>query len=95
MLPVTVTQVVDMLVSEFANLIIRFNILISDQKIITNFTHLEFQFFALSLWVIQRHAGRWCWSRPSRRHLHSELTGVFAKGLFISNRQQRKEGTLT
>ncbi len=47
-----VTQALDMLVSEFANPILCFNIYNPDKEIITEFTHLELQFFAQSLWLI-------------------------------------------
>jgi hypothetical protein len=47
-----VTQTVDMLVSEFANPILGFNIYNPDKDIITDFTHLELQFFAQSMWLI-------------------------------------------
>ncbi len=41
-----------MLVSEFANPIMGFNIYNPDKDVITDFTHFELQFFAQSLWVI-------------------------------------------
>ena len=47
-----ITQVIDMLVSEFANPIMGFNIYTPDKEVITDFTHFELQFFAQSLWVI-------------------------------------------
>ena len=47
-----VTQGIDMLVSEFANPILSFNIYNPDKEIITDFTHCELQFFAQSLWLI-------------------------------------------
>ena len=47
-----VTQGFDMMVSEFANPILSFNIYNPDKEIITDFTHCELQFFAQSLWFI-------------------------------------------
>ena len=47
-----VTQGFDMMVSEFANPILSFNIYNPDKEIITDFTHCELQFFAQSLWLI-------------------------------------------
>jgi len=46
------TQTIDMLVSEFANPILAFNIYNPDKEVITDFTHCELQFFAQSLWFI-------------------------------------------
>ena len=47
-----VTQGIDMLVSEFANPILSFNIYNPDKDVITDFTHCELQCFAQSLWLI-------------------------------------------
>jgi hypothetical protein len=46
------TQQIDMLVSEFANPILSFNIYNPDKDVITEFTHFELQFFAQSMWLI-------------------------------------------
>ena len=78
------TQMIDMLVSEFANPILAFNIYNPDKDVITDFTHFELQFFAQSLWVINGVRGALMliasiaqFDIAVAKVLYSELMGVF------------------
>jgi hypothetical protein len=79
-----VTQVVDMLVSEFANPILGFNIYNPDKETITDFTHFELQFFAQSTWAVNGIRGALMvivsisqFDIAVAKVIYSELAGMF------------------
>ena len=89
-----VTQTVDMLVSEFAKPVMAFNIYNPDKETITDFTHLELQFFAQSLWVINGVRGALVlvvsisqFDVAVAKVVYSELTGVFT--IFMLLREKK------
>ena len=89
-----VTQVVDMLVSEFANPVMGFNIYNPDKEVITDFTHFELQFFAQSLWVINGVRGALMlivsisqFDIAVAKVLYSELMGVFTIYLLLKEKK--------
>ena len=88
------TQTTDMLVSEFANPIMTFNIYNPDKDTIADFTHFELQFFAQSLWVINGVRGALVllasisqFDIAVAKVLYSELTGVFT--IFMLLREKK------
>jgi hypothetical protein len=94
-----VTQVVDMLVSEFANPVMGFNIYNPDKEVITDFTHFELQFFAQSLWVINGVRGALMlivsisqFDIAVAKVLYSELMGVFTIYLLLKEKKFVLEG---
>ena len=89
-----VTQTIDMLVSEFANPILGFNIYNPDKDIITDFTHFELQFFAQSMWLINgiRTALMLVVSISQfdiavAKAVYTELTGLFTVYLLLSEKK--------
>ena len=88
-----VTQGIDMMVNEFANPILSFNIYNPDKEIITEFTHCELQFFAQSLWLINgvRTALMLIVSISQfdiavAKVMYTELTGVFTVYCLLSEK---------
>ena len=88
------TQAIDMLVSEFANPILAFNIYNPDKEVITDFTHCELQFFAQSLWLINGvRAALMLVATISQfdiavaKVVYTELTGLFTVFLLLSEKR--------
>jgi len=88
------TQAIDMLVSEFANPILSFNIYNPDKDVIVDFTHFELQFFAQSLWVINgvRAALMLAVSISQfdiavAKVLYTEITGLFTVYMLLSEKR--------
>ena len=88
------TQATDMLVSEFANPVMTFNIYNPDKDTITDFTHFELQFFAQSLWVINGIRSSLVlvasisqFDVAVAKVLYSELTGVFTIFMLLKEKK--------
>jgi hypothetical protein len=88
------TQAIDMLVSEFANPILAFNIYNPDKEVITEFTHCELQFFAQSLWFINGvRAALTLVATISQfdiavaKVVYTELTGLFTVFMLLSEKR--------
>ena len=88
-----VTQAIDMLVSEFANPILGFNIYNPDKDVITDFTHCELQFFAQSLWLINGVRAALVlvvtisqFDVAVAKVVYTELTGLFTVFMLLSEK---------
>jgi hypothetical protein len=88
------TQTVDVLVSEFSNPILGFNIYNPDKEVITDFTHVELQFFAQSMWLINGiRAALMLLVTISQldiavaKVVYTELTGVFTVYFLLSEKK--------